>query len=523
MGGVRFEPDWGDVRFGPPDEERSMKPGFLWLLVVAASIVPGRVRAQSNSAEANLHSANLLKRLGDLSASKNDTSNANEMYGKAVDSFKKAIALDPSGTDAYWGLGDLYMNTLRKYELALPVWVKLHELRPSDPHVLLVRGLAYKGLKRYDEALADFQAVLDMKADRESQAYAHQDIGLICLAVDEYAAAVPEFQSAIQLDPSNDQARNQLGMAHYGLKQYPEAAAAYKEAIRLKPDHAAYQANLGQTYAAMGRRDEALGVYRDVVKLDKAQGKWLRERLEEWSISVADAPGEGLGELEKSAVKTYLTRGDGHLQANELPQAIDFYKRAVKLDPECGRAHGALAVCYYKQGQFEVAIAEWERALPWITASPNTYVLLGNSHVAMGKYDKALEAYREAADLKPAGKELALVEYSIGRAYREMKKYDLGIQHLRESLRVNPDSANANFVIGECYFFTDRYGEAAAALENVVRMRPKDTQGRVLLGYAYVSLKRFEAARAQCEVIKGLDADKAEMLGREIELKSGGR
>jgi tetratricopeptide (TPR) repeat protein len=439
------------------------------------------------------------------------------MYTKAADSFRKAIALNPTGTDAYYGLGDVYLNCLRKYELALPVWNKLHELRPSDAHVLLLRGLTYKAMKQYDQALGDFQSVLDMKGDTESQAYANYDIGLIFLAGKEYAQAITRFRTAIRLDPSNDQASNQLGIAQYSLGQYPEAAAAYKEAMRLKPEHAAYRANLGQVYAAMGRKDDALEMYRDVVKLDPAQGKWLRGRLEEHSIDVLEAKAP-LGELEQSAVNTYLKRGDGHVSANELPQAVDFYKRALRLDPECGRAHDGLALCYYRQGELEQAIAEWDRALPWIVRVPHTYILLGNAHLALKQYDKALAAYREAADLKPETKELAVAYYSIGRAYREMKKYDLGIEQLRESLRLNPDSGNANFVIGECYFFTNRYAEAAGALEKVAGMRPKDTQSRVLLGYAYLGLRRIGAARGQYEALKPLDADKAEMLLKEIEL-----
>src|ERR1041384_1653612 len=103
---------------------------------------------------------------------------------------------------------------------------------------------------------------------------------------------------------------------------------------------------------------------------------------------------------------------------------------------------------------------------------------VGDSHLALGQYDKALEAYREAVGLKPATRELALAYYSVGRGYREMKKYDLGIENLREALRLNPDSGNANFVMGECYFHLYRYPEAATALEKVVQMRPKDIQSR---------------------------------------------
>lgn len=497
-----------------------MKTQIVWLLVVAGLVFAGRAGAQADSAEANVRSANMLKMFGDRYTKDGNAVKAEEMYSGAADSFRKAIKLKPDGAAAYFGLGDIYLNCLRKYELALPVWMKLDELRPGDPEVLLLRGLTFRALKRYDEALGDFRAVLETKARAEWLGYAHQDIGLVHLDRKEYALAVPAFGSAIELDSSNDKAWNELGLAHYGLGQYAEAAAAYERAARLKPEHAAYRANVGLAYAAIGRKDDALDVYREVVKLDKTEAKWLRGRMEEFSVDVSGATAARLGESERAAVNTYLQRGDGHLRANEVTEALDAYQRALKVDPESGRAHDGLAVCYYRQGRWQMAVAEWDRALPWIRPGVNTYLLVGNAQLALKQYDKALAAYREAAGLKPGAKEMASVEFSIGRVYREKQQYAAGIGHLREALRLNPDLVDASFVLGECHFYLYRYGEAAAALEKVVAARPKSAQARALLGYSYANLGRLDAARAQYEALKPLDADKAEMVLGEIERRS---
>jgi len=151
----------------------------------------------------------------------------------------------------------------------------------------------------------------------------------------------------------------------------------------------------------------------------------------------------------------------------------------------------------------------------WITPAVNTYILLGDSHFALKQYDKALEAYREAAGLKRLRRTGSCGVFNRPCSPGD-EQYDLGIEHLQESLRLNRISV-MRFCDWECYFFTEGM-PSRVAMEKVVRMRPKDTSRRIAR-YAYVSLRRLRM-RGHNTRRQTSGRGQAEMLLKEIERRS---
>jgi adenylate cyclase len=74
---------------------------------------------------------------------------------ESVPEFARALALDPSGADAYSGLGVDYL-ALGRFDQSLEVLDKAIRASPSDPSLTYYngnKGWANFGLKRYDEAI----------------------------------------------------------------------------------------------------------------------------------------------------------------------------------------------------------------------------------------------------------------------------------------------------------------------------------------------------------------------------------
>ena len=57
--------------------------------------------------------------------------------------------------------------------------------------------------------------------------------------------AIAEFRKALQIQPDNAYARNDLGTALRAKGQWDEAIAEYREALQIKPDYADAHYNLG--------------------------------------------------------------------------------------------------------------------------------------------------------------------------------------------------------------------------------------------------------------------------------------
>ena len=75
------------------------------------------------------------------------------------------------------------------------------------------------------------------------------------------------FCKAIEADPANADAQNDLGIVLRRQKQLPEALVAFEAARRLRPGEACIHSNLALVLQDMGRIAEALAVMKEAYSL----------------------------------------------------------------------------------------------------------------------------------------------------------------------------------------------------------------------------------------------------------------
>ena len=84
-------------------------------------------------------------------------------------------------------------------------------LNPSHVLAHLILGVAYFNTNTLDQAEAEFRRVIPLSAeDRNSAAWAHNNLGVVMQRRGRFAEASQEYQTAIDLDSSNGQARANL-------------------------------------------------------------------------------------------------------------------------------------------------------------------------------------------------------------------------------------------------------------------------------------------------------------------------
>jgi tetratricopeptide (TPR) repeat protein len=76
-------------------------------------------------------------------------------------------------------------------------------------------------------------------------------------------------EQALQIQPDNAQAQNDLGLAHGKSGKHREAIKAFKEAMLIKPDYAEAHYNLAITYLILKDEDAALREYTVLKNLDQ--------------------------------------------------------------------------------------------------------------------------------------------------------------------------------------------------------------------------------------------------------------
>ena len=100
--------------------------------------------------------------------------------------------------------------------------------------IYINRGILYKSLERYEEALADYGRAKELKADFP-EIYLNQ--GNVFFRSGDLDRAVEEYSRALELDISVAHVvRVNRGMAHEKLGDLDRAEADYRRAIELAPE-----------------------------------------------------------------------------------------------------------------------------------------------------------------------------------------------------------------------------------------------------------------------------------------------
>ncbi len=237
----------------------------------------------------------------------------------------------------------------------------------ADFHVNLAE--AYRGLKRFPEAIACCRRALELAPD---DAGACHSLGNALRDNGQVEAAVECFQRAVQLNADFAEAHFNLADVLQRLGKFKEAFASYQRTISLQPNVAETFHKVGDGLRRMGQFPSAIVCFRRAVEL---------------------AP-------DRAAFHNCL--GCALKDRGQLDEAISCFRRAIELEPECAEAHGNLGLALQDQGRFSEGIACYQRALqirPDFVAVLNG---LGCTFKEQGRLSEAIDCFRQALAADPA-------------------------------------------------------------------------------------------------------------------------
>lgn len=111
-----------------------------------------------------------------------------------------AIALNPQDSEAWYSKGVYLQTEVGDNQGAVESYSQAIVINPGFLSALYNRGLAYKVLGRFDEASADFEAIVELKNGEAPQSLYY--LGLIATEQGDTKLADEYLQKAYKLDPS---------------------------------------------------------------------------------------------------------------------------------------------------------------------------------------------------------------------------------------------------------------------------------------------------------------------------------
>jgi tetratricopeptide (TPR) repeat protein len=143
-----------------------------------------------------------------------------------------------------------------------------------------------------------------------------------------------------------------------------------------------------------------------------------------------------------------------------------------------------------KKGEYEAAIAQWNKALELSPNEALAHFNLGNALVSMGRGDEAITHYEKALELSPGHSE---AHNNLGNVLLTQRKLDEALAHFEKAVELNPDNANARSNLGSVLAQKGRITEAIPHLQKAVDFNPGSADAQNNLGVALAMTGSFDA------------------------------
>lgn len=286
---------------------------------------------------------------------------------QAEDAIRKAIAIAPDSSEAWNGLGSVFLKTTR-YAEAEQAYTKALTLDVNNLDPLINRAMARNALNKLDLALEDASSAITRVPQSES---AWRGYALINLELRDYTRANAGFAKMDELSKMDADNLVSWGDGLIGAGQLDAAQKVLQKAEALDP-------KLTRTFLAMAK---LLGRKGDTEGALKYENQVL--------------------DLEPTNVHAWSGKGYALMKLNKLPEAIDALETAVRLDPELSSAWINLGEVQMHKKNFGRAIQALEKAIVLAPAAMDAHLYLAQSYLSVRLPLKSREHAQKLLDKQP--------------------------------------------------------------------------------------------------------------------------
>ncbi|MEG3929324.1 tetratricopeptide repeat protein [Microcoleus sp. D3_18a_C4] len=337
-----------------------------------------------------------------------------ERYDEALESFDRAIELDPNDLSALVLRGNLLYN-LKRYDDALASFDRALELEANYQSIWALRSYVLDNLQRYDEALASFERAIEQGANYEEMWLIR---GNVLNNLKRYDEALESFDRVIELDANYKLAWRIRSNVLNNLKRYDEALESVDRVITIDPNDQSAWLLRGNVLNNLKRYDEALEAYDKTIESDH-NNHWY------WGI-----------------------RGDVLNNLKRYDEALEAYDKAIELDANYQLVWFLRGLLLDTLKRYEEALVSYDRAIELGENDRDVWVLRALVLKSLKRYDEALVSYDRAIEL---GDRYSYVFFHRAIVILGLNRWDEGIAALDDAFqRIESDeevsSEDANLI-----------------------------------------------------------------------------
>lgn len=209
--------------------------------------------------------------------------------------------------------------------------------------------------------------------------------GLEAFAKGDYDEAQKIFEKLVEEGHNFADVLNKLGFIYSMKGEYEKAVSYLKKALEINPRYTEAAINLAFVLSELGRYEESLA---------------LRESIKNYVVEKNSHKNVDPFILGKIA-NMHAEIAERYEELQWFDEAIEEYKKALKLRPTFVDIRTKLAVLEREKGNIEEAI---EHLTQCLLENPNylpSYIQLGLSYYSMGEYDLAKKQWENVLKKDP--------------------------------------------------------------------------------------------------------------------------
>lgn len=240
----------------------------------------------------------------------NQPDQAKAQFTKAAANYEQSLLINPSRANTYLRLAELLIVPLKESERATQILTEARQRFRGVPEFSYFLAIAQREAKHPQQAVITFEEALNeaqLSNDEVLNARFYFDYGAAADQAGFYDKAADLFRRSISLDPANSaEAYNYVAFmwAEHNL-HLDEAEDMVGRALQFDPNNGAYLDTLGWIHYRKGKFEDALNEL-----LRAAQNLTRPDPI----------------------VLEHI--GDAYSKLNRIPQALDFWQKAVALSPD---------------------------------------------------------------------------------------------------------------------------------------------------------------------------------------------
>lgn len=279
-----------------------------------------------------------------------------------------------------------FLEEFNHNEQALAQYLKIHQQFPGLPSVTVIIGELYRDMGHHEEARYWFEKAIERHPDYLTGYY---HLARLLEEQENYPQMAEVYETIVQITPNQADAHCHLGNAYYYMNDFTLAVSHYTTALQLGKDNrwkAMVAQSLANIHADYLQNPQAAIAYYDMASV-----------------------------LNPEDVENYIQMGLLYFQKEDFANAGAVYLKAVKASPKMPKLYSNLGYLRWMANDIEQAIVYYKQAI----ALDDTYEIpinnLGVIHLdLLGDVEKAIGYFQQAIALDA---NYALAYYNLGRAY----------------------------------------------------------------------------------------------------------